>query len=370
MRGSYDPKAGKKYGGNRGAVEVSAEHSNISINMTEKTKDKDQVKPVGKLFTDVEKRNVISSLKNEIRSEVFGWLNRWKLIIVGGLSVCSIIGFIIMCWQVYAWVRRESAIYITDSITKKFAEPNIQNTLQEVASQEARTIIQSEVQPEAEEAKRQTAVFENYLNQMEVKFDAEYKNLADQVSRLAERDRLIQLADDAINNGNRQAYEELLRMANNASVDEKVRSAAKAEWFQVKRFYIGLTRVKSRNLARLQPDGTKIDLKNEELTTQELIQSMLGHNNWIVRALATSSLKDRKEGGVPGALLHAAHNDQNLDVVKEAIDSFESVTGYKGADVFGVEAAEVWWQTNEVEVEQKLKEQSQKSENPKSEEGK
>ena len=126
LRGSYDPKAGKKYGGNRGAVEVSAEHSNISINMTEKTKDKDQVKPVGKLFTDVEKRNVISSLKNEIRSEVFGWLNRWKLIIVGGLSVCSIIGFIIMCWQVYAWVRRESAIYITDSITKKFAEPNIQ----------------------------------------------------------------------------------------------------------------------------------------------------------------------------------------------------------------------------------------------------
>lgn len=331
--------------------------------MIEEPENRNQDEPGKTLFTDAEKQNAISSLKDEIRNEVFGWLKRWRLFIIGGLSVCSIIGFIGICYRIYVRVRHESAAFIVTSITEKFAEQNIKDTLQSVASQEARTIVQNEVQPEAEKAKRQIAVFENYLNQMEVKFDAEYKSLAEQVSKLEKRDKLMQLADDAINEGNRQAYEELGQIANDLTQGKDIRSAAYAEWWQVKRFYIGITRVKGKNLSRWQPDGTKVDVKNEDVGTQELIQALLTHKEWTVRVLAASILKNRKEKGVPEALLQAAHNDHNLDVVKEAIDSFESVAGYKGADVFGVEAAEVWWQTNKAGIETQLKEQSQKTAN-------
>lgn len=329
--------------------------------MIEKPENRNQDEPGKTPFTDAEKQSAISSLKDEIRNEVFGWLKRWRLFIIGGLSACSIIGFIGICYQIYVRVRHESAAFITTSITEKFAEQNIKDTLQSVASHEAQTIIQNEVQPEAVKVKKQITTFENYLNQMELQFNNEYKSLADQVSTLKKRNELMQLTDNAINNGSRGYYEELWRTANDMTQPEEIRAAAKSEWLQVKRFYIGLTRVKGKNLSRWQPDGTKVDVKNEDVSTQELIQALFANKEWTVRVLAASMLKDRKEKGVPEALLQAAHNDQNLDVVKESIDSFQSVTGYKSVDVFGAEVAEVWWQANKVGIEAQLKEQSQKT---------
>ena len=86
---------------------------------------------------------------------------------------------------------------------------------------------------------------------------------------------------------------------------------------------------------------------------------MLANNEWTVRVMAASALKNRKEKGVPDVLLNAARNDQKLDVVKEAIDSFESVTGYTSSDVFGYESAGLWWEQNRQEVESQLKPQEE-----------
>jgi len=299
------------------------------------------------------KREVSATITKDIRTDVIKSCAKWYVFIVP--AVTAAIGFWIGIQITLPQIYRKAEQYITESITKKFSEPNISKTLQDVASQEAQSIIASEVRPGVEKAKEQIVAFETYLDDMELKFDAKYKILAEQVSNLEERDKLMQLADEAINNGNRQAYEGLMRIANDSFQDENIRFAAKAEWFQVKRFYIGLTRVKGRNLAKRQSDGTKIDVKDEDLTTQELVRSLLASNEWTVRVLAASALKNRKEKGVPEALLHAARNDQKLDVVKEAIDSFEAVTGYTSSDVFGYESAELWWEQNRQDVESQLK---------------
>mgnify|MGYP001595983192 CR=1 FL=1 len=49
------------------------------------------------------------------------------------------------------------------------------------------------------------------------------------------------------------------------------------------------------------------------------------------------------EEGVPEALLEVVEKDQNLNVVKTALDAFESITGFESPDVFGYEFAKKWW---------------------------
>jgi len=319
------------------------------LSLSEKEKEK-----IINTVRDEVKKEVGAVIKKDIRTDLIKWCLRWWIISIPALM--GIIGF----WFGVELTRPAIERYITQSITEKFAESNIKKTLTDVASTKAESIISDEIRPETKKAKQQIASFETYLNEKEEQYDIDYDKLAKQVSSLEDRDNLMQLSDDAINNGDRQAYEKLSIVANDASKGESIRNAAKAEWFQVKRFYIGLTRLKGMNLAKWQSDGTKIDVKNDDLTTQELIQSLLNHNLWTVRAMSASALSKRKEKGVPEALLQAIRLDQSLDVVKEAIDSFESITGYTCSDIFDSEGgASEWWEQHKTEVEPELKEQSQ-----------
>lgn len=43
--------------------------------------------------------------------------------------------------------------------------------------------------------------------------------------------------------------------------------------------------------------------------------------------------------------------DRNLIVVKEALDSFESLTGFIGSDVLNYKPVIKWWEINKLKVE-------------------
>ena len=59
--------------------------------------------------------------------------------------------------------------------------------------------------------------------------------------------------------------------------------------------------------------------------------------------MAAQALRKRKEKGVPEALMKCIKNDRNLEVVKDAMKSFEGVTGYDSPDVFSSDYIEKWW---------------------------
>ena len=128
----------------------------------------------------------------------------------------------------------------------------------------------------------------------------------------------------------RSALEELNRI-NRESGDASLKSAAGAEIARIKCFWIGITRLKGQEISVIELDGK--EKKAKDFTTDELIQEMLSNPQWSVRALAAQALRKRKEKGVPEALIKCVKSDRNLEVVKDAMITFEGVTGYDSPDV-------------------------------------
>ena len=292
-----------------------------------------------------EKEKLTSSIKDEIKIEVLTWVRKWRIRIIGGISIVSIIGFAGMCFAIYHKVEKEASRFITNSITSKFAEPNIRVTLTEVAKNEAKAILKDEIQPEITK-------FRTDLDNYRTDFSGGYNSLANEIEILQGRNRLVQLADSAIAEGNRSAFEELKNISKDLTKD-KLSKVARAEMLRVKKFYVGMSRIQGVDLALTDTEGNKIE--NEEIPTDALISGLLNKDlNWQLRAKAAELLKKCKEKKVPEKLLETIQEDPNLDVVKTSLESFEAVTGFKSTDVFSYELAEKWWSENKEEVFKKL----------------
>lgn len=169
---------------------------------------------------------------------------------------------------------------------------------------------------------------------------------------LGKRNELTMLADDAIANGTRAAFDRLEAKSEDASADQRLRNGAAAEILRVKDFYASHgTRFGSYALpvATLYPSlRTKAEA---ELETPQLI-SLLGNQerSWKVRTRAAFLLASRRELAVCEALVQAAKTDPNLDVVKECVATFEENTGYRAKGLFEIEELESWWTVYEARV--------------------
>jgi len=157
----------------------------------------------------------------------------------------------------------------------------------------------------------------------------------------------IQRLQDKALEGDFSSYE-LLKEYNSEDLDlnERARSAI----FSIKRFYIGITKVRGIELFRKDEEGNLVKVENYE--TSLLIDDLLQNKDWKARAKAAELLRNRKEVGVPEALLDSMENDPNLWVRKEALKSFESVTEFKASDVFQFETGipRKWYVKNQEEV--------------------
>jgi hypothetical protein len=320
-------------------------------------------------FTPDEKKKIIDSLKEDIRKELFNWAKKWRGIIIGSLSIASVVGFIKMYDSVYKKVHENTSKYITESITTKFADPAIKTTLENVAIGQAKKIIEDEIKPavqyikeeshkeysmltkDIEEIKSEIVLFKEYLGDTKINFANEYNTLSNEVAIIKERNRLAELADNAIANGDSVAFEQLKSYISVPSKSEMV-NAAKAELLRVKNFYIRTTRIKAKTFSFTSSDGEK--LPDTEATTQVLLNSLAKDKDWRVRARSAQLLKSRKEKNVPDALLEAARSDLMLDVRKNALKSFNLLTGFPQADIFDYKPAINWWKENKQQFDEQI----------------
>ena len=173
--------------------------------------------------------------------------------------------------------------------------------------------------------------------------------LAKELEMLETRNELVLLADKAIGDGDRESFNKLRTiMKNSSDEDFGKKMAATSELLRVKDFYIGGTRIKNVKFPYTNAQNEAV--KDEEIPTRVLIDSLLNSTNWGYRDKAAVLLKNRKEKKVPEALLKAMKTDSNLDVLRDCILSFSNITGYKKGDVLEYEPIIRWWYLNEKEV--------------------
>jgi len=238
-------------------------------------------------------------------------------------------------------------------IAKQFEEPNISSLMRQVAEQQSKSILKKQVNPEVTRFKNEVSSkideFEKYLTELKAKYEQDYASLASEVATLKKRNEIMKLGDLGTQAADRSSLEELEKISRE-SKDVSIKTAADSEIARIKSFWLGITRLKGRNLTK--NGETK---KDEDFTTAELIQAMLSSPEWDVRDLAARALQKRKEKGVPEALMKCIKDDRNLEVVKDAMKSFEDVTGYDSPDVFSSIYIEKWWAEHGEETTAELK---------------
>jgi DNA-binding transcriptional regulator GbsR (MarR family) len=118
--------------------------------------------------------------------------NGWSWLGFAGLLLA-------LCGLSYPAIRYELNKLVSEQIAKRFAEPRIRETFQEVAEKQASEMLRNEIQPAVER------VLDNLQN--------EYQAVSEEVSRLRIQNNLHMLGDRAISQGDREAFKEITRIA-------------------------------------------------------------------------------------------------------------------------------------------------------------
>lgn len=233
--------------------------------------------------------------------------------------------------------RAETQIRTTEARLKDAQSFTTQtNSLLDKASNEVKQLETLQLQLRKEQQRLLTSM--NLLRKESTQELARLKVEVDYQREL----RQIQRFKNSALDGSYEAYAKLL---NYPTKNEGLQAAVRAAFFETKSFYINIDRVKGISIWVINPDGTK-GLQNEKMPTQALIQTFLADNNWPFRAKAAQFLRNRRELGVPEALLRGILGDKNLYVRREGLRAFVSVTRFPQQDVFDFERADDWWKQN------------------------
>ncbi len=198
--------------------------------------------------------------------------------------------------------------------------------------------------------------FTNNINKFNSEIDKS-RNYIDNITNkikkqlllLENRNKLMSISDDAIANMNRKSYAKLISMLNNSN-DENEKNAIISEIWRIKSAYIGVTRIKNYKLK------LKTGTEENNISTDMLISILLNKNEpFQSREKAAVLLSGKKETITPEALYGCIISENNLEVLKECINSFCAITDYKNNDVFRHEEIVDWWYENKNKIIQKIK---------------
>lgn len=282
-------------------------------------------------------------LFNRLRQDF--WKRSWQWVVF----IVSVSG-LIFGFSIWGLNQR-----IVATITEKFADPKIEATFRKVVENKGVDLLTEKIQPAIDEMNnvinRTSNQFQSDVTQLHSKFENEYLALKGEVDFLKKRNEITLLADEVRSSGQRESYRALQDYAN--SSDPRFARAAKAEIVGIKTFFATMTRIKKVEISVKGPLG--VERKNDEIPTSVLLSDLKNSPEWPIRARVATLLASRHQKAVPDALADAIANDPCLDVVKLAADSFQSVTGFESADVFGEDGLLAWWNQNKERIRKELK---------------
>ncbi len=194
--------------------------------------------------------NILNTTKDKIASDIetktTGKIKKWFSCWIGG----GILSLVIMYISVLNIVTTKSADHISNSIRDKFSEPKIATTLNDIAENQAKHIIENNLNPTIEEAtttvNQKINSFESNLQQFKNKYDTELAKLSKEVEYIKNRNMVLRLGDKAIAEANAESLDKLEGVYESAS-EEDLKLAAHSEIFRVKLAFILLVQRESYN---------------------------------------------------------------------------------------------------------------------------
>jgi len=328
----------------------------------------------GSLFNDPGKDPYPLTQQQEDR--IYERLNkRLKLYVFGGFSIFALISGVFLVDSMISAYQRGTEFLnrtVLEKVNEKFRDPTIKQTVSDVASKEAKRLLAEQIQPEVDRFQRETNAqiesFRKFTVSMESRYTGDYQRLSAGLTKIESSeqkleagnkkvDGLIQTMSTTVDNlDRRKALTDLtaaavggsrpaLTQLTTAAVSDKspeMRRLALSEILKVKGFWVTGSRIEGAKLH--DKDGK--DLKVSELKLCEMIPEALHNNAWEVRAVLVRELGSRKVEKVPETLLQIIQSDDNLEVVKDAVVAWTSLTGYRSADVFGLPDIATWWESN------------------------
>lgn len=133
---------------------------------------------------------IAKQVKKEIRNSIIFWMSIISLIFGIGL------------WQAYNHATKFMEKLLIERISKEFEQPRIKATVQEVAANEAKRLLQEQINPEVDKFKKETEASVIETNNLITSTQAKLNDLT----------TLIEL-EDAARFGSRKAYSRLLQLA-------------------------------------------------------------------------------------------------------------------------------------------------------------
>lgn len=297
-------------------------------------------------LTPKQKTEIIKSLRKSIFTDILKAIG-----IISAITGLSIFG-------IYMNVKGKIENILINKIEKQFEEPTINTLVQNVAKNEAKTILDKQILPEVSN-------FKSYIDAIKTKYETDYNTLKKEISELETRNHILSFGDEAISKASRSALEYLCKLQTEPN-NSNLFNIISAEIARVKTFWCTVTTISGITLKIKNQDGA---IKNEsDLTTDELIKLLL-EEDYSSRAKSAQLLGNRKEKHVAEALMQCIKKDQHLEVVRDAVNSFKVITGYYDADVFGAffnasnireagddrESIDIWWAKHSLEINEKLK---------------
>ncbi len=278
---------------------------------------------------NVETREESGAVYELLRGRIFFWII--LMILCGILSATAL--FYSIRQQ---WVLNERA---DRNIADRFQDEKIKTALQTTAEKYGQDILKAQMDPALQEIQKKISDTDRYLDEMKIKLEDRYKDLARQSAILEERKTVVKLAEQAMR-GYRRSFDQLSAYRERKE-PEGLSKFAGEEVERVESYFHFANRLEGTSVNFVDENGR--GWINERVPTADLLRELRESPNWRIRAKAAELLHNRPEPGVAEALLEAADTDPYLDVVKWSLESFSAVTGYDGIEVFGVKKAREWW---------------------------
>ena len=148
-------------------------------------------------LTPKQKTEIIKSLRKSIFTDILKAIG-----IISAITGLSIFG-------IYMNVKGKIENILINKIEKQFEEPTINTLVQNVAKNEAKTILDKQILPEVSN-------FKSYIDAIKTKYETDYNTLKKEISELETRNHILSLGDQAISKASRSALEDLLNLTPSA----------------------------------------------------------------------------------------------------------------------------------------------------------
>jgi hypothetical protein len=240
---------------------------------------------------------------------------------------------------------------VKNRVDEEFNKDNIRTLVQEKAQEYTAKNVHKYMEERVEGAIQPISSSLKEIEREAKKIDEDSKEAQISINRqledLNKRNRLMKLADIAIDKNDADSFRELLKYGTTDTT-----SAASGELARVKLAYLAGIYRPNEPLTVTEADGSKNIGQN--IKTSTLIKTLKTDKFWEARAKAAELLGSRSEKGVPEVLLEACQVDKQLAVVRAVIQGFTTITGH-AYDVLECNSLEAWWAENKSAIDKRLK---------------